>query len=387
MIRMLFLLRTRPLSIFSLTKMFGEDHLKARLDAIRIGLSAGSFVGLYELTDYCIDSWRLRTKYFKNRWIFTIVSGFVSGLSIYFQVPSFRRVIALYALARVSQCIYFSLRERGMVPDIPHGDALVFAMSSAHIMYSYVMRKDALEPSFWTFIHRTGPLEGFVVKSVCQNNRGDPIDIESINRRTLELWSGDQTPKLLQTQFPSIIGCDHLHPTCPNCWMNYVRVFFSTAYRILPQYSAIAIVPVLVFRYQKLMRNPVSMTFSTFLSIMRSISFLSTFVALYQAGVCAWRNTFERDHRILYYLAGWLCSLSVFIERKSRRSELALYTLPRAVNSLFNQMVDHKMMVSVPHGDSLLFCLATSGLMYFYHEEPEHSSSLVNGLFRFLFEL
>jgi len=169
--------------------------------------------------------------------------------------------------------------------------------------------------------------------------------------------------------------------------MNFLRVFLSSAYKILPQYSAIAIVPVLIFRFQKLLRNPLTMTLSTGFSIARSITFLSSFVSLYQAMICLSRVFLTKDHRIVYYLSGLLSSSAVFIERGSRRSELALYTLPRAINSLFNQLVDRKLLVSIPHGDIALFCMASSGLMYFFKEEPEHFSKFLNGLFRYLFEL
>ena len=39
---------------------------------------------------------------------------------------------------------------------IPHGDSLLFIVSSAQVMYAYVMRPDTLPPSYWNFIVRTG---------------------------------------------------------------------------------------------------------------------------------------------------------------------------------------------------------------------------------------
>jgi len=72
------------------------------------------------------------------------------------------------------------------------------------------------------------------------------------------------------------------------------------------------------------------------------------------------------------------------------KPELALYTLPRAVDSFYMQLLgepkpassfyaenlsemlvfqDRKWMASVPHGDLVLFCTAMSGLAYFYHNQ------------------
>lgn len=56
------------------------------------------------------------------------------------------------------------------------------------------------------------------------------------------------------------------------------------------------------------------------LSATRSTTFLSAFVMLYQLFVCVQRKVVTRDHRLWYYAAGLFSSLSIFIERKSRRA-------------------------------------------------------------------
>ena len=43
----------------------------------------------------------------------------------------------------------------------------------------------------------------------------------------------------------------------------------------------------------------------------------------------------HRDHKLSYWLVGLVAASAILIERKSRRSELALYTLPRAADSLY----------------------------------------------------
>jgi len=70
-----------------------------------------------------------------------------------------------------------------------------------------------------------------------------------------------------------------------------------------------------------------------------------------------------------------MAGLSIFIERQSRRSELALYTLPRAADSLFMIMLDHKFAAALPYGEVLLFCMACSGLVYFFYEHPHYTMS------------
>jgi len=92
-----------------------------------------------------------------------------------------------------------------------------------------------------------------------------------------------------------------------------------------------------------------------------------------------------RDHKLWYYFAGVISSLSILIERKSRRSELALYAFPRAMDSLYMILYDHQLAFRVPQGEMLLFCSAMASVMYCYENESECLSPLVAKLLdRFL---
>ena len=118
----------------------------------------------------------------------------------------------------------------------------------------------------------------------------------------------------------------------------------------------------------------------------------------------------HRDHKLSYWLVGLLAANAIFIERKSRRSELALYTLPRAGDSLYEIMYQHKvseagwrwvgrggrawvahgfgvggallrgrtwqLLHKVKHGEVGLFMLAMGAIMYFYEHEPDTLSPL-----------
>jgi hypothetical protein len=65
------------------------------------------------------------------------------------------------------------------------------------------------------------------------------------------------------------------------------------------------------------------------------------------------------------------------IEKKSRRSELALYALPRALDSFYTLLYDRKWLGSFPQGEMFLFSLACSGIMYCYDYESTAMSPLV----------
>jgi len=48
----------------------------------------------------------------------------------------------------------------------PHGDALLFGVTSAIVMYAYVMRPNTLPPSYYKFIVRAGPIEEIALEAV-----------------------------------------------------------------------------------------------------------------------------------------------------------------------------------------------------------------------------
>lgn len=221
------------------------------------------------------------------------------------------------------------------------------------------------------------------------NNRGLPIDIETVasfvrKRGSAGTLALPEMPRLLTERFPPIVPCAFLHPQEVSCARFSLRTFLDTAKKTLPLYATLTFVPMIVLQFLKFLRYPIPMTIRALLSCLRSTCFLALFCALYGSVVCAQRNLVSVDHRSIYYLAGVISSLSILIEKKSRRGELALYVLPRAVDSLYMQLLDRKWMASVPHGDLALFCVAMGGLMYFYKKQPSTMSPALHYGFNWL---
>lgn len=122
--------------------------------------------------------------------------------------------------------------------------------------------------------------------------------------------------------------------------------------------------------------------------------------------ICLYRLVFRMDHKLSYWFAGWFASLSLLIERKSRRSgnqhnhthsrcksmphsppppptpELALYALPRAADSLFMILRDRRWLGSMPHGEVALFASSMGALLYFYQHESTTMAPLLYKILR-----
>jgi hypothetical protein len=95
------------------------------------------------------------------------------------------------------------------------------------------------------------------------------------------------------------------------------------------------------------------------------------------AVICWQRKSFAVDNKLTYYVAGLVSSLAVLIEEKSRRSELALYVLPRAMDSLHMILRDRQWMASLRHGESWMFSLAAACVMFFHQREQDALGGLL----------
>jgi len=380
-LRAIHLLRTNPSSLFSFQQLLSEKNLIVRVDAVRLGFLIGGFTGGYDLISSI-----LRKYGFDERWS-SFIGGSFAGLSLIFQEKENRRNLSLYLFVRLLQCLYNASKVRGWWhfwgSHWAHGDSLLFVLTSAQVMYAYVMRPDSIPMSYWKFIVRTGPIAATVLEAVKNNNRGKPIDVPKIMEYCRKTSNGKMIPKI--GEFPSIIPCSVLHPKHPSCTRNNLSIFIKTTKKIFPLYATLTFVPMVLLKLKGFIRSPLRMIWNGLFGTFRSTVFLASFVSLYQLVICLHRKVSSKDQRFIYFFAGIVSSLSILFEKKGRRSELALYVLPRALDSWYIQLYEKKWLGSVPGGELILFCLSMGGLMYFFHNEPDTMSSALHWLIKVSF--
>ena len=78
---------------------------------------------------------------------------------------------------------------------------------------------------------------------------------------------------------------------------------------------------------------PLLMTRQVIENTLRSTVFLAAFPTMYLAVICLKNQLKLPESRFWYWAAGLVGASSIFMEKKSRRQELALYVLPRAAES------------------------------------------------------
>ncbi|GBG24712.1 Transmembrane protein 135 [Hondaea fermentalgiana] len=375
----------RPKDALSFEKLLGEGNLAFRVEAVRMGLFLGGFTGLYRAVAHGLAVYA--TKSIRKQW-HSAFAGWIAGLSLYFMDRSWHRTLALYMSARMAQLAYNFAKARGYWhfwgSDWAYGDSLLFIISSAQVMYAYVMRPETLPPSYYKFIVRQGPIAETMLQAVRDNCRDKPINLPAV-MDYISTNGGEEaikaTKAYLSTDMPKLVPSRALHPYTSSKLLHTFNAFKGTARQIFPVYLTLALIPSVVLRFKNFVREPTGVVARSVKSAIRSTAFLAVFCSGYQGIICLQRSLLEargmKDHKLWYYFAGIISSLSILIERKSRRSELALYAFPRAADSLYMILYDHRLAFRVPQGEVLLFCCAMSAVMWSYENDETYLSPLV----------
>lgn len=369
-------------SLLDLKQLVSEKDLIVREEACRIGLLFGGFTGSYHALRCLLRKLRKKETPFN-----VILAGSVAGLSILaLEDTSRRRMLALYLLARVAQCAYNSAKSKNKFhlwgSHWRHGDALLFALASAQVMYAFIMRPETLPKSYQEFIQETGPVAQPVYKAVQDCCRGRPVDVASLSAYLSN--KGVQNSVCLK-EFPSIIPCSIIHPNSQSCLVHNVHATSATFRKTFPLYFSLSFVPFVVLHLEKFMDMPARTCLRAVKGAVRTTTFLSAFVGIFQGVICLHRKVASKDHKLVYWISGGLSALSVLLEKKSRRSELALYVLPHAGDSLWHILVNHHLLPQIKNAEVLIFCASMGGLMYYLEHEPNTMAPFLRGLIqRFL---
>lgn len=366
-------------SILDLKQLVSEKDLIVREEACRIGLLFGGFTGSYHALRCLLRKLRKRETPFN-----AILAGSIAGLSILaLDDSNRRRTLSLYLLARLAQCAYNSAKSKNKFhlwgSHWRHGDSLLFALACAQVMYAFVMRPESLPKSYQDFIQKTGPVAQPVYKAVRDCCRGSAVDIVSLS---VYLSSRKNSNYVKLQEFPNIIPCSVIHPDTKSCLAHNAYATSATFRKTFPLYFSLTFVPFVVLRLQKFMDAPVRTCWHAVTGAVRSTGFLSAFVGIFQAVICLHRKVAAKDHKLVYWVAGGFAALSVLLEKKARRGELALYVLPRAGESLWYILVNRRLLPDLKNAEVALFCACMGGIMYYLEHEPDTMAPFLRGLIR-----
>ncbi|KAJ7050884.1 hypothetical protein C8F01DRAFT_674657 [Mycena amicta] len=325
-----------------------------------------------------------------RRWHAALAGSISGGLAVMWEKRSRRIVFAQQLFVRGLQGIYNNYSDRWGI-SIPHGAAIVFALSCGQIMYAFFMRPDTLPRSYVNWIQEASraPAASF------SYNRPDitPLNLTALQSLRERILTGDQ-------HIPRYLPCAGLHPMSDSCLsVSFVR-FFEVARWMLPIYSALHFVPTLAFRWKLFHADPARVLAHASVGSLRSSAFLGAFVIFCQAVWCIKHTLCERImaapstsvlrrllpqelinvliSRYTWWLSGLVTGFALLLEDERRRAELAMYTLPKGLESLWIVARGRGLVGRTGNwGEGVLAAIGTGMVMTIYQNEPEHLSGLV----------
>jgi len=114
--------------------------------------------------------------------------------------------------------------------------------------------------------------------------------------------------------------------------------------------------------------SPKHTAYKASFNTIRSSIFLTLFVAGYQTQVCLHRNIVKSGYKwhskYFYWWWGFITSLSIFVEDRRRRVDLALYVLPKAAESWYKILYSKNWIFELnKYADVWFFSAATGVIM------------------------
>ncbi|GAA5951381.1 hypothetical protein JCM21900_004390 [Sporobolomyces salmonicolor] len=376
--------------------LFGQD-------TIRFGAMLGLFSFLYKWTLHTLRLYNFGPKGAGNEEVWhAAIAGAVSGLSVWAEKPSRRVTIGQQMFVRGLQGHYNILKGRGIIR-VKNVSVLVFGFSCAQIMYSWLMAPEALPSGYRRWITNASRVSEPCLPVNLSAYRNGSFDPEAA-RKTLEWGRGatGQNAALIEAYAqraekgdfgPPFAPCFTVHPWKNTCTATAIDRWHHVFRWIAPVYAGLHVIPPIILRRAVFLKDPKAALLKSFLGTLRSCSFLATFVTLFQGLVCLQRNIWDKFHgripawleaiimhKSYYWFSGFATCLSLFIEERKRRRELAMYVLPRGLESFWSVLRRRSYVPFVPGGEVLLTSVGLSMVMSTYQSSPEMLSGLVRSI-------
>ncbi|KAF9907226.1 hypothetical protein EC991_011216 [Linnemannia zychae] len=362
----------------SFVKIFMDAFTGA--DALRFGSFFGMFSFLWKLVNNGLNLYRGTDDRINGA-----IAGAIAGLALFIEAPERRVTFAQQMFIRSMQGVYNAGKYRGQF-SFRHGDAFLFAIGSAQVMYAYTMHPDTIPKEFFNFMVKTARVPAEALAFNRARVRGFPLDLKEV-RAMVDRFN--PTALTLQTvanmsETVDALPCAALHPWVDSCRATNIDRFMGVTKTIFPVYATLNFVPLVVLRMKRLLKDPVNVLSKTTFNTLRSSVFLAVFVSLYQTQICTHRNllnagwSFLGNSKYLYWLFGLVCAGSaIMVEQESRRAELAFYVLPKAADSLYRILYRKNWVKGVKHWEVMTFSFAMSLVMSFYQREEQVLSPFV----------
>ncbi|XP_039059376.1 LOW QUALITY PROTEIN: transmembrane protein 135 homolog [Hibiscus syriacus] len=341
-------------------------------ETIRYGLFLGTFSGTFVSVDEIIVALGGHNRTAKWR---ALIAGLVAGPSMLLTgLNTQHKSLAIYILMRAavlaSRCGIKSKRFGKLCKPLTweHGDIFLMCLASSQILSSYLLKPESFPPSYRSFLNKHVGKDLVILQGVKEHASGLPYtNLEGIE----EFYKAKGAAVKLDPNMK--IPCSMIHGN--QACSSHVFTFFREAYkRSLPVYLPVYLIPTLLVHRQGLLRRPYTILGKSLLGTARSSLFLSAYTSSAWMWTCTMNRLFGKCDIPIVALGTFPTGLALAVEKKSRRMEISLYCLARAIESFFTCMADVGYLpksMNLKRADVVIFSLSTAIIMHCYAQERE----------------
>ncbi|KAI8899260.1 hypothetical protein BC833DRAFT_586528 [Globomyces pollinis-pini] len=368
------------------------DQLKnaAGIDTHRFARMVGGFAFVWKLVN---NSLLYITKEHSKK--NGAIAGALAGLCILFE-PRERRVgYAQQFFMRSMQAGKNAFKQRN-IWTVPHGDTLLFVCSCASILYGYAYRPETIPREYYSWMIKKArvPKEMLLLQAAHVRKQklfgsDTPADVESF-KKVFDKVGGtkgnlDRFLQYVKQHKGALPGmpCCVFHPKDESCTAYCVTMWGKVFIDIVPVYLALTGIPMLILKTKSIIAKPIEYIKRIAYAVTRSSIFLASYLSFFQTGMCLFSNILpDTCNKYWTYILGGLCGFTVLFEQKPKRSELAMYSFPKGLQSFYLILLDRGNIPNIPHLDVMFGSAAMSIIMSLYQLEPHHMSSILYKIMR-----
>ncbi|KAG0744883.1 hypothetical protein G6F57_006049 [Rhizopus arrhizus] len=262
--------------------------------------------------------------------------------------------VLVRALDVFSHRIYASAKVRQRVPEwiLEYSNVMVFMMASTEIIFSWFYEPQRLPKSYAQWITNMSGTDERILKTLRAMRSGEWVyGKDSAIGNVLSGYCEQLgLPRSYGDPRSGRMDCAVIHEgSLWGCEVNAMYRFMKGFIKIFPVYLIVHLAPPLFFKTSRLMENPIGSFSHILAASVRSSTFLGTYIAIIWYCICLVRtrvghqilgvNQTRLDDTLGPLLASMLCGLSLLVESKHRRGEMALYVLPRALFSVTGRVL------------------------------------------------
>ncbi|XP_078164409.1 uncharacterized protein LOC144559268 isoform X2 [Carex rostrata] len=349
-----------------------EALITALKETGRYGMFLGTFAGTFASVDELIAAiWgHKRTAKWRS-----LLAGLIAGPSMLLTGHNTQHTsLALYILVRsavlASRCGIKSKRFGKYCKPLTwsHGDVFLMCLSSSQILSSYILKQDSLPSSYRSFLNKHGGKDLVLLQGVKDIACGCPFsNLGAIKKYYKSLGVDVKLDPNMK------IPCSIVHGN-QSCSGHFLSFFIQAYGRAVPVYLPVYLVPALIVHRQGLLKRPYTILGKTIKGIARSSLFLSIYCSSAWVWTCFLFRIFQRCNIPMVAMATFPTGLALLIEKKSRRIEISLYCLSRAIESFFTCMSDAGFCPpasKLKRSDVVVFSMATAVIMHCYAQERD----------------